>query len=171
MFVRSLGVWHRAQSGPFQVVRRCYQVLQTACCRGSGGVAKTGLDLYWEGAKLPAPLFCCKNRYTVTPTLKTQGKVNKKVNICEKRWFFQWSMTLLYVILSWPLLPDGSRLSKCLPDVSQTYVRCLGKLPLALAACPLPFAHAASPLPLARAPCLAPRPCLFLPVPLPLAQA
>ena len=48
---------------------------QTACCRGSGGVGKRGLDPFRETAELPGSSFYCKNRYTVTPTFKTPGKV------------------------------------------------------------------------------------------------
>ena len=51
------------------------KIPQTACCRGSGGVGKRGLDPYGETALLPAPLFYCKHAIEMTPTFKTPGKV------------------------------------------------------------------------------------------------
>ena len=56
-------------------------VPQTAYCRGSGVVAKRGLDPCSETAKLPGSSFYCKNQYTVTPTFKTPGKVLKRMHL------------------------------------------------------------------------------------------
>ena len=62
---------------------------QTACCRGSGGVGKKGLERCRETSALPVRTFYCKNRYMVIwwhlPS-KRRAKFNKK-NFCGNRSF------------------------------------------------------------------------------------
>ena len=66
-----------------KLVRACFGAagalvkLVRACCRGSGGVALRGLDRSGETAELARSSFYSKNRYTVTPTFKTPGRVSK----------------------------------------------------------------------------------------------
>ena len=141
-------IWDRNPAPPHMIVFKAakYTIFsQTACCRGSGGVAKRGLDLCRETAALPGSIFYRKNRYTVTPTFKTPGKVKQQIDLCEKGLFFG-NEILLFCVLSSLSHSCQIGLPKSLPDASQMPPKC--------SPCPCPLPYLPLPLPLlALAPC------------------
>ena len=94
----------------------CLKIPQTACCRGSGGVGKRGLDSFRETAELPGSSFYCKNAIEMTPTFKTPGKVTKKMQLRRKRMCFSMQNCSFMI---YPLLATLAR--QVSPNASQMF--------------------------------------------------
>ena len=82
-------------------------------------------------SRLPFATFYCKNRYAVTPTFKTPGKVQMLMQLSRTTLVFtmKYCSFMVFLLLATPgsqVSPNVSQMSpRCLRDVSQMSPRCL----------------------------------------------